>query len=95
MSLSITDGAMLGNLFRPAGPLARSVASFISVSMSRLTISEAQSGDGTVIESVDDKPLDWDRLRDAKDSYNSILFNSKRVIVLKDSEFKLGLPLAN
>ncbi len=40
--------------------------------MSRLTISEAQNRDGTIDESVDDKPLDYDRLRDAVDFYTSI-----------------------
>jgi hypothetical protein len=54
-------------------------------------MSQAQSRDGTFI-SVDDTQLDWDRLRDANDSYTSILFDPNRVIVLKEGEYVLGLP---
>lgn len=40
----------------------------------------------TEIESeIDNRPLDWNRLRDANDSYNTILFNSQREIVVRDS----------
>ena len=60
--------------------------------MSRLTISEAQSRDGTIIEFVDDKPLDWGRLRDANDSYTSILVDPEREIILKDGEYVICLP---
>ena len=36
--------------------------------------------------------LDLKRLLDQNDSYNSILFNSKREIVLKDGEYVLAVP---
>ena len=55
-------------------------------------MSEAQSRDGTVNDFSNEHTLDWDRLRDANDSYDTILFDSKREIVLKDGEFQLGLP---
>ncbi len=91
--MSITEGSILCILFRPAGPPIRSVENVHDDKMNRLTMSEAQSRDGTVIESVDDRPsLDWNRLRDANDDYDSILFYPEREIVLKDGEFKLGLP---
>lgn len=55
-------------------------------------MSEAQSRDGTIIDCYNEHQLDWDRLRDANDSYHTILFDSKREIVFKDGEYKLGLP---
>ncbi len=36
--------------------------------------------------------MDWDRLRDANDDYDSILFYPELEIVLKDGEYVLGMP---
>ena len=69
---------MLSILFRPSGRFVRSVPSFIDVDMTRLTISEAQSRDGTIVVVNIDDDLDWDRLRNPNDSYASILVDSDR-----------------
>ena len=46
----------------------------------------------TIVVEEDTHPLDWDRMRDANDDYDSILFFSKREIVLKEGEYVLGMP---
>ncbi len=38
----------------------------------------------TIVVEEDSRPLDWDRLRDANDSYTSMLFEPNREIVVKD-----------
>jgi hypothetical protein len=70
------DVALLEVLFKmPAGPPMRSIEDFLTVSMASLGfLSEDIEANVTVITKKEDHPLDWDRLRDANDSYNSILF---------------------
>jgi hypothetical protein len=46
----------------------------------------------TIVVEEDSHPLDWDRLRDANDDYDSILFYPDREIVLKEGEYVLGMP---
>ena len=75
------DEAILGILFRPPGPPIRSVENVHDDKMDRLTISDIQSRDGTIVTLVEDKRLDWDRLRDANDSYNSILVDPERALI--------------
>jgi len=43
-----------------------------------------------VVEEV--KELDLNRLRDSDDTYNSILFDPEREIVLKDGEYVFAIP---
>jgi hypothetical protein len=47
----------------------------------------------TIFVEEDSQPLDWDRLRDANDDYDSILFYPEREIVFKDGDYVLGMPL--
>jgi hypothetical protein len=44
-------------------------------------MSDIQSRDGTIVTLVEDKRLDWERLRDANDSYNSILVDPERAFI--------------
>jgi hypothetical protein len=79
---SIYDVAVIEILFkRPAGPMIRSIEDFIKVSMDDLDFLSQDSQEErepTVIEYVEDRPLDWDRLRDCNDSYASILVDTNR-----------------
>jgi hypothetical protein len=45
---------------------------------------EIESNGTIIVESVDEHPLDWGRLRDANDSYSSILFDPNREITIRD-----------
>ena len=60
--------------------MIKSIEKFIEVKMDNLDfISEdIQDQEPTIVESVDDKPLDWKRLCDCDDSYSSILFDPNR-----------------
>jgi hypothetical protein len=71
----------------------RSIEDFLCVSMDSLGfLREDVEANETVITQKEDHPLNWDRLRDANDSYNSILFYPNREIVLKEGEYLLGVP---
>ena len=48
--------------------------------------------DEITAETFDRKRIDRERLRDANDDYDSILFYPQREIVLKDGEYVLGMP---
>ena len=81
MSLASFEEAMLEVLLKriPSGPPIRSVEDILDVSMNNLDfLDETIKSSGTIIESVEEHPLDWDRLRDANDSYTSILFYPDR-----------------
>ena len=69
------EEAILEILFtRPVGPLKRSIEDFITVRMTNLDMPEIQDHDPTIVEYAGDRPsLDWNRLRDCNDDYDSIL----------------------
>jgi hypothetical protein len=71
---------------RPAGPPMMSVADFITVNMTTLSFLEEdiEQREPTIVVEEDSHQLDWDRLRDANDSYSSILFDQNREIIVKD-----------
>ena len=51
------------------------VADFITVRMDTLSfLSQNIEANETIIVEEDSHPLDWDRLRDSNDDYDSILF---------------------
>jgi hypothetical protein len=79
--LSITEESILEILFTPAGPPRRSVENLNDDSMNRLTISEAQNRDGTIIEPVEDRPIDLKRLFDPNDSYDSLLVDPNQEFI--------------
>jgi hypothetical protein len=69
-----------------------SVADFITVSMDSFSfLSQNIEARETIVVQEEDHPLDWVRLRDANDDYDSILFYPEREIVLKDGEYVLGM----
>jgi hypothetical protein len=71
-----------------------SIADFITVPMGSLSfLSQNIDANHTIVVEEDSHPLDWDRLRDANDDYDSILFYPEREIVLKEGEYVLGMPL--
>ena len=88
------DAAVLEILFkRVAGPPIMSVADFITFPMDSLSfLSQNIEARETIVVEKDSHSLDWDRLRDANDDYDSILFYSKREIVLKEGEYVFGMP---
>ncbi len=52
-----------------------SIADFITVHMDSFSfLSEDIEANQTIVVEEDSHPLDWDRLRDANDDYDSILF---------------------
>ncbi len=55
-------------------------------------MSEDIEANQTIVVEEDSHPLDWERLRDANDDYDEILFYPEREIVLKDGEYVLGMP---
>ncbi len=70
-----------------------SVADFITVPMNTLSfLSQNIEASQTIVVEEDSHLLDLDRLRDANDDYDSILFYPEREIVLKDGEYVLGMP---
>ncbi len=70
-----------------------SVADFITVPMNTLSfLSQIIEEKQTIVVEEDSHPLDWDRLRDANDDYDSVLFYPEREVVLKDGEFVLVMP---
>ena len=70
-----------------------SVADFFTVHMDSFSLlSEDIEARETIVVEEDSHPLDWDRLQDANDDYDSILFYPEREIVLKDGEYVLGMP---
>ena len=70
-----------------------SIADFITVRMDTLSfLSQNIEANRTIVVEEDSHPLDWDRLRDANDDYDSILFYPEREIVLKEGEYVLGMP---
>ncbi len=70
-----------------------SIDDFINVPMSTLSfLSQKIEANETILVEEDSHPLNWDRLRDANDDYDSILFYPEREIVLKDGEYALGMP---
>ena len=71
----------------------QSIEDFISVNMDSFSLlSEDIEANQTIVVQEDSHQLDWDRLRDANDDYDSILFYPEREIVLKDGEFVFGMP---
>ena len=69
-----------------------SVADFITVPMDSLSfLSQNIEANQTIVVEEVSHPLDWDRLRDANDDYDSILFFPEREIVLKEGEYVLGM----
>ena len=71
MSLALFEEAIFEVLLtrRPSGPPIRSVEDILDVSMNNLDfLDETIKSRGTIVESVDDYPLVWDRLRDANES---------------------------
>ena len=72
MSLALYEEAILEVLLtrRPSGLPIRSEEDIIRISMNNLDfLDEDILSNGTIIvESVDEHPLDWGRLRDANDS---------------------------
>ncbi len=70
-----------------------SIADFITITLDSLSfLSQKIEGNYTIFVEEDSQPLDWDRLRDANDDYDSILFYPEREIVLKEGEYLLGMP---
>ena len=69
------------------------IEDFITVRMDSLSfLSQNIEANQTIIVLEDSNQLDWDRLRDANDDYDTILFYPEREIVLKDGEYVLGVP---
>jgi hypothetical protein len=70
-----------------------SIEDFITVPINSFSfLSEDIEANETIVVEEDSHPLDWDRLRDANDDYDSILFYPERDIVLKEGEYVLGMP---
>ncbi len=70
-----------------------SIADFITVNMGSLSFLNLDvEANQTIVVEEDSHSLDWDRLRDANDDYDTILFYPERKIVLKDGEYVLGMP---
>ena len=70
-----------------------SIVDFITVPLDSLSfLSQDIEANQTIVVEEDSHPLDWDRLRDANDDYDSILFYPEREIVLKEGEYVLGMP---
>jgi hypothetical protein len=70
-----------------------SIEDFITVAMDSFSfLSEDVEANETIVSEEDSHPLDWDRLRDANDDYDEILFYPEREIVLKEGEYVLGMP---
>ncbi len=88
MPLALYEEAILEVLLtrRPSGPPIRSEEDISRISMNNLDFldEEIKSRGTTIVESVDKHPLDWGRLRDANDSYSSILFDPNREITIID-----------
>jgi hypothetical protein len=63
-----------------------SMEDFIRVPMDSLSFlsQDIEQHEPTIVVEEDSHPLDWDRLRDANDSYASILFDPDREIVVRD-----------
>ncbi len=73
-----------------------SIADFITVPMDSLSfLSQNVEARETIAVEEESHPLDWDRLRDANDDYDSILFYPERQIVLKEGEYVLGCHHCN
>ena len=47
-------------------------------------LSEEIQSRGTIVESVDERPLDWKRLYVTNDDYDEILFDPNREILVGD-----------
>ncbi len=70
-----------------------SVVDFITVRIDTLSfLSQNIEANQTIVVEEDSHPLNWDRMRDANDDYDSILFYQEREIVLKEGEYVLGMP---
>jgi hypothetical protein len=70
-----------------------SIEDFITVPMDSLSfLSEDIEANQTIVVEEDIHQLDWDRLRDANDDYDEILFYPEREIVIKEGEYVLGMP---
>ena len=79
---------------RPAGSLAISIEDFVKVPLRSLSFLDQEiEVDQTIVTEIVIDGLDWDRLRDHNDDYESILFLPEREIVYKDGEYKLGIPM--
>ena len=72
--------AVLGMLLKtPLGPPISPIEDFMHVAMDDLGfLSEEIEARETIVTARDSRPLDWDRLRDANDSYSSILVDPNR-----------------
>ena len=69
------------------------IEDFITIRMDSLSfLSQNIEVNQTIIVLEDSHQLDWDRLRDANDDYDTILFYPEREIVLKDGDYVLGVP---
>ncbi len=70
-----------------------SIADFITVRLDTLSfLNKDFEANQTIVVDEDCHPLDWERLRDSNDDYDSILFYPEREIVLKEGEYVLGIP---
>ena len=86
-SLVRFEEAILEILFSrpPSGPPIRPEEDFLEVSMNNLNFLEEEiNSRGTIVESVDERPIDLKRLYDANDDYDEILFDANREIVVRD-----------
>jgi hypothetical protein len=84
---SVFDVAVLEVLFiRPDGPLMRSIEDFIHVPMENLDFLSQSivQDESNIVVDEDRRSLDWDRLRDANDDYDEILFDPNREIFVRD-----------
>ena len=71
MSLALFEEAIFKVLLtrRPSGQPIRPEEDIIPISMNNLDLlDETIKSRGTIVDSVDEHPLDWGRLRDANDS---------------------------
>jgi hypothetical protein len=87
MSFAKCEEAILEILFTrpPSGPQIRPEEDFIEVRMDNLDFLEDEIlSRGTIVESIDERPIDFKRLYDADDDYDEILFDPNREIVVRD-----------
>ncbi len=70
-----------------------SIEDFITVPLDSFSfLSQNIEANETIVVEEDSYPLDWNRLQDANDDYDSILLYPEREMVLKEGEYVLGMP---
>jgi hypothetical protein len=88
MSFGMYEEAILEVLLirTPSGPPIRIEEIFLDVSMNDLDFleEEIQNHEPTVVEAVDERPIDLMRLYDTNDDYEELLFDPNRVIEVRD-----------